>query len=186
MATTTTVAPEVLDKLFGDGVERYELVDGQLQAKPMVSIAHGLMISWISTLLNQQIGEDLYVIADPLAKIREDAWRRPDIAVLRAEDAAPWKYIMPGHWPLLCVEMVSPPKQTVEEMLKKCELYHQQGVSYCWVIEPESRAAWTHHNGAGAKWVSESAGDVLDADRIGIQLGDLWRGLKNKRSSRVE
>jgi hypothetical protein len=31
---TTTVAPETLDKLFGDGVERYELVDGELQANP--------------------------------------------------------------------------------------------------------------------------------------------------------
>jgi Uma2 family endonuclease len=86
---TTTVAPEILDKLFGNGIERYELVDGELQAKPMVSIARGLMISWISTLLNQQVGDDMYVIADPLAKIREDNWRRPDIVVLRAEDAEP-------------------------------------------------------------------------------------------------
>jgi Uma2 family endonuclease len=93
---------------------------------------------------------------------------------------------MPGHWPLLCLEIVSPPKQTVEGMLKKCELYHKQGVSYCWVIEPESRAAWTYHKGGSSKWICESAGGVLDANTISIQLTDVWRGLKDKRSSRVE
>jgi len=66
---TTVVAPEILEKLFGDSDSRYELVRGVLQAKPMVSIYRGLMIGWLSTLLNQQVGDEFYVVADPLAKI---------------------------------------------------------------------------------------------------------------------
>lgn len=184
---TTTVAPEILDTLFSDDLERYELVDGVLCAKPMVSIFHALVLTWLSKLLNDQAGDDLYVLGDPLAKIREDHWRRPDIAVIRAEDAEPWKYVMPGHWPVLCVEIVSAPSQSVDELLEKCKIYHEQGVSYCWVIAPESRTAWTFHRGAQPVWVP-TAGGVLDAPSIGIavKLTDLWRGLKNKRSNRLE
>ncbi len=183
---TTTVAPEVLDKLFSRADERYELVDGVLQAKPMVTIYHGLMISWLSKLLNDQVGDDLYVLTDPLSKIREDHWRLPDVAVIRAEDAEPWKYVMPGHWPMLCIELVSPPSQTVEQLLEKCKLYHEQGVAHCWVIQPESRVAWTFHRQEQPICVSTQGGE-LDASSIGVSiyLTDLWRGLKNKRSNRI-
>lgn len=140
---STTVAPEIFDKLFTEEVQRYELVNGELRAKPMVSIFHGLLMAWLSHLLHLRLtelgkSEELWVLADPLAKIREDHWRRPDIAVIKAEDADPWKYVMPGHWPVLCIEIVSPPDQSVDDMLEKCKLYHDQGVQHCWVLEPQS------------------------------------------------
>ncbi len=81
---TTTIASGILEELFGSSKE-WELVNGELRAKPMVSIYHALITSWLSMLLNQQAGDDLYVLSDPLAKIREDEWRRPDVAVIRAE-----------------------------------------------------------------------------------------------------
>ncbi len=180
------VAPTIFEELFGSGPE-CELVDGELRAKPMVSIYHALITSWLSMLLNQQVGDDLYVLSDPLAKIREDEWRRPDTAVIRAEDAEPWKYVMPGHWPVLCVEIVSLPDQTVEEMLEKCKLYHKQGVTYCWVIEPESQAAWTYHRNEAPVWVPTGEGGTLAARDIGInvKLAELWKGLKRKRGNRL-
>jgi Uma2 family endonuclease len=183
---STTVDAGILKELFGSGQE-WELVNGELRAKPTVSVYHALITSWSSMLLNQQVGEDLYVLSDPLAKIREDEWRRPDVAVIRAEDAEPWKYVMPAHWPVLCVEIVSLPDQTVEEMLNKCKLYHEQGVTYCWVIEPESQAAWTFHRNASPVWVPTGEGGTLEARDTGItvKLADLWRGLKRKRGNRL-
>ena len=41
---TVTIAPEILDKLFNDDVERYELVGGELKAKPVVSISQNLIM----------------------------------------------------------------------------------------------------------------------------------------------
>lgn len=183
---TTTVASGILEELFGSG-QQWGLVDGELRTKPKVSIYHALITSWLSMLLNQQVGDELYVLSDPLAKIREDQWRRPDVAVIRAEDAEPWKYVMPGHWPVLCVEIVSLPDQTVEEMLEKCKLYHAQGVSYCWVIEPESQAAWTFHRNEAPVWVPSGEGGTLAASEIGIavKLAELWQGLKRKRGNRL-
>ncbi len=183
---TLTVAPKILDKLFNGDFERYELVDGALQAKPMVSIFHSLIMGWLPVLLHQQIDrKKLWLLVDPLAKIREDHWRRPDVAVIRAEDAEPWKYVMPGHWPLLCVEIVSAPDQTVEELLEKCRLYHDQGVLYCWVIAPESQTAWTYHKDETPVWISPLSNSELSAGEIRIKLADLWDGLNSKRGNRT-
>ena len=184
----TTVASQILEQLFGDDTpERYELINGELQAKPMVSVLHSLVMTWLGHLLIEQTekttDQELWVLTDPLAQIREDHWLRPDVAVIRAEDAELWKYVMPGHWPLLCVEILSAPSQTVDELLDKCKRFHEQGVEYCWVIAPESRAAWAYHKGAEPRWIPASG--TLDAGPLCIKLTDLWRGLRNKRGNRT-
>ena len=67
--TTAAVSPEIFDKLFNDDVERYELVDGELQAKPMVSIFHSLIMGWLPVLLHQQLdGEKLWLLVNPPGK----------------------------------------------------------------------------------------------------------------------
>ncbi len=185
----TSIAPQIFDKLFSDNhSERFELLNGELQAKPMVSIFHSIMMVWLGHLLVEQTekltDQELWVLADPLAKIREDHWLRPDIAVIRAEDAEAWKHIMPGRWPLLCVEILSPPEQTIDKLLDKCKVFHEQGVEYCWVIAPESKAAWVYHRGMEPQWIP--AHGSLDAGPLLIKLTDLWRGLKNKRGNRTE
>lgn len=65
-------------------------------------------------------------------------------------------------------------------MFHKCALYHQQGVPYCWIIEPISRTAWTYYKGQNPTWIPTEGG-VLDAGEIRIPLTEVWRGLKNKR-----
>ena len=81
---------KALDKLLNNDVERYELINGELQAKPAVSILQSLAMAWLPHLLHQQLNrEKLWILVDPLAKSCEDHWRRPDVAVIRAEDAEP-------------------------------------------------------------------------------------------------
>ncbi len=186
---TTTIAPQIFERLFSDNApERFELIDGELQAKPMVSIFHSMTMVWLGRLLLEQTekltDQESWVLADPLDKIREDHWLRPDMAVIRAEDAEAWKYVMPGHWPLLCVEILSPPDQTIDELLDKCKSFHEQGTEYCWVIAPESRTAWAYHKDAKPRWIP--ADEALDAGPLLIKMSDLWRGLKNKRDNRTK
>ena len=186
---TATIAPEILDRLFNDPVERYELVNGELQPKPMVSIYHSLLMTHLGRILLNRLeelgrAEEFWVLTDPLTKIRDDHWRRPDIAVLRAEDAEPWQYVMPGHWPVLCIELVSKRSQTVDDLLEKCKLYHAQGVPHCWVLEPQSRIAWQYDSVGEARWIQRTA--PLSAGTIGISfsLDEIWQGLHNKRHAR--
>ena len=186
---TTTVAPEILDRLFNDDLHRYELVDGELQSKPMVSIYHSLLMTHLGRMLLNKLeelgqAEEFWVLTDPLAKIRYDHWRRPDVVVIRAEDAEPWKYVMPGHWPVLCIELVSKPSQTVDELLEKCKLYHAQGVPHCWVLEPESRVAWQYDSDAEPRSITGAASLSIPAVGISFSLDDVWQGLRNKRGAR--
>jgi hypothetical protein len=79
---STTVAPEILDKLFNEELHRYELVDGGLRSKPMVSIFHGLLLSWLSHLLHVRLtalgkSEELWVLADPLPKFAKTTGTDP-------------------------------------------------------------------------------------------------------------
>jgi Uma2 family endonuclease len=188
VAMTSATIPK---ELFEDDVHRYELVDGELREKPMVSIFHSLLLIHLGHLLLNRLeelgkAEQFWVLGDPLAKIREDHWRRPDLAVIKAENAEAWKYVMPGHWPELCIEIVSVPKQSVDEILDKCKLYHAQGVPHCWVLEPESRTAWNYHAAhAQPEWVAGAG--VLSAPSIGLEFhpDELWRGLHNKRGKEV-
>ncbi len=179
MASTTDrpTLPETLGLLFNDTGVRYELLDGVLRAKPVGSIFHGMIISSLNHLLEMQIGDERIVVTDPHSKIDERNWLRPDIAVLNSEDAEPWKYIQPGHWPRLCIEVQSPPDQNTDDLLEKCQTFHQQGVPYCWIIDPESRNAWEYHKGHGPKWLRHS--ELLTAGTIQIGLDDLWKRLKD-------
>jgi Uma2 family endonuclease len=177
---TTTVPADVMARLFDeDGPVQYELVNGNLEAMAVSNLFHGIIAWWLASLLAQQTGDDVLVSVDVHSKIDEENWRRPDIIAIRAEDVEGWKYVMPGHWPFLCIEIVSAPDQTAEEMFRKCEVYHAQGVSYCWVLEPISRTAWTYHKGQKPIWISSEGGE-LDAGAIRIALTEVWRGLKNR------
>lgn len=183
-----TISPGILKKLFEDGEMRYELCHGELKALPASSISHGLLLAWIGRLLIERTIAlpDWWVLADPHSKIRDDHWRRPDLAVIRASDAEPWKYVMPGHWPALCIEIVSTPDQTVDDMLEKSKIYHEQGVDHCWVLDPESHTAWTFDRGKEPIWIPNKNG-ILEASTIGIRLSlnEIWRGLKGKRSKKL-
>ena len=100
----------------------------------MVSLFHSAITAWLGHLLVVQTekltDQEPWVLTDPLAKIREDHWLRPNIVVVRAEDAEAWKYVIPGHWPLLCVKILSPPDQTIDELLSKCKRFYEPGVDY--------------------------------------------------------
>jgi Uma2 family endonuclease len=55
---TTAVSPEILERLFGDTDERYELVNGELIGKPMVSIYHNPLMSHVGYVLISKLKEN--------------------------------------------------------------------------------------------------------------------------------
>jgi Uma2 family endonuclease len=59
-------------------------------------------------------------------------------------------------------------------MLAKCEDYHAWGVPFCWVIDPEKRAAWEYHlNGEPVH-----VGDTLRAGDIAVSVPELFSALQ--------
>jgi Uma2 family endonuclease len=58
-------------------------------------------------------------------------------------------------------------------MLAKCEQYHDWGVPYCWLVDPEKRIAWEYHSGREP----EPVGDALHAGELIVRLDELFAEL---------
>jgi Uma2 family endonuclease len=73
---------------------------------------------------------------------------------------------------LLCCEIHSPDDH-LGGTLAKCEEYHDWGVPFCWVIDPDRRTAWEYH--AGGEPTRNT--DALHAGDITVQLAELFSAL---------
>jgi Uma2 family endonuclease len=96
-------------------------------------------------------------------KLRETEYRLPDISVDYREKATGY-----AEQPIyLAVEIFSP-EERIGKMLAKCELYHDWGVPYCWVLDPVQRSAWGYAKGSPPRGATTiEAGEIkLTSEQI--------------------
>ena len=79
------------------------------------------------------------VLTEQRVQVKASRFRIPDVCVLAAD--APWEKII-GTPPFLCIEILSP-GDTLPKLMMRVRDYFEMGVAACWVIDPESREAWT-------------------------------------------
>ena len=91
----------------------------------------------------------------------------PDLVVLSGPNPRMYRDVL-DEPPLLCIEVVSP-SQRPNELLAKCERYHEFGVPFCWVIDPVARRAWEYHPGSVPREVMETLSGPCD-----LSLSDLF------------
>ncbi|MCX6606992.1 MAG: Uma2 family endonuclease, partial [Acidobacteria bacterium] len=96
--------------------------------------------------------------------LREGKFLVPDIAVQRLDAIQDPYPELPIY---LCVEILSPGDR-LGETLAKGEAYHDWGVPYFWVVDPETRQAWSYANGEFPKEVP--ADGELTAGEISISM----------------
>lgn len=145
--TLTLRAGLTLDEYLGLSLEQEcELVAGELKPKPRGTFEHSDIQLQLSLLLRQEFGRPRTKVEFSIRK-GEDVLI-PDICVLRPGEPKLYMQVL-NEAPLLCVEIVSP-SQRVGELFVKCEMYHEWGVEYCWVVDPVARRAWTYHGGTAA------------------------------------
>ena len=143
--TLTLRAGLTLDEYLGLSLEQEcELIAGELKPKPMGTFEHSDIQLQLSLLLRQEFGRARTKVEFSIRK-GEDVLI-PDVCVLRTDDPQLYRQIL-NEAPLLCVEIVSP-SQRPGELIVKCEMYHEWGVEYCWVVDPVAKRAWTYHSGA--------------------------------------
>jgi Uma2 family endonuclease len=121
--------------------ERYEYVDGALIEKPVPTWKHSELQIWLGALLLKYYPW-LSTGSEPHSKLRESNWRIPDLAIQKRELARAEKY---AFTPLLLAIEIRSPEDKWSEIFEKFEDYHVWGVSYCWLIDPETERAWTYH-----------------------------------------
>jgi Uma2 family endonuclease len=166
MASTTLVPLDEYLKTLDERPSR-EYVDGILIDKPMGSILHGILQMWFGHLFARY---PQYAAASEVhSRLRETEFRLPDIAVQRREIALAESY---AQTPLvLAIEILSPGDK-LGATFAKCELYHEWGVPYCWIVDPHKRRAWAYRNGDEPRLV-----EALEAGDIRFTLSEIFAGL---------
>ena len=107
-----------------------EYVEGVLHPKPMPTKLHALIQSLLIVLLRQQGANALTELTVRLSPTK---YFIPDVAIAPDFDGP-----YPTEPVLLCVEILSP-EDHIGATLAKCEQYHDWGVPFCWIIDPDEQ-----------------------------------------------
>ncbi len=164
MAVANLVSLE--DYLARDFTIPTEYLDGILLEKNRPTWQHGALQAWIAALIMRAFPN--FVAAPEVhSRLNPAEFRLPDIAV-QFRNMVP----MAGYaeQPLyLAIEILSPDDR-FGATLAKIERYHDWGVPYCWLIDPERRHAWAYHNGQEPAQVD----GILQAGEISIDVTSIF------------
>ena len=166
MATQETLVSEA-EYLAYRGKPNCEYVHGLMVPKAMGTRKHGRIQGQIWQLL-QNRATGFEPATEQTVRLREGKFLVPDVAVQR-RDAIQDPY--PETAIYLCVEILSPGDR-LGETLAKGEEYHDWGVPYFWVVDPETRQAWSYAKGEYPKEVS--ADGELRAGEISIPMVEIF------------
>ena len=176
MAAISTPQPVLIDEYiarFIDGNEKpaCEYVDGGLIAKPMGTRQHSQVQANLVKLIGSLYEQTLNPLPELTARLREGQFYVPDLAVEELVKPMEGRYPGPLDPVLLCVEIVSPPDRP-GKLFGKCEEYHKWGVPYCWVIDPERKAAWEYF---AEDFEPRKIDTVLTAGPIQLELTSVFQ-----------
>ena len=149
------------------GKPNCEYVDGVMIPKAWGTYKHGSVQGRLGGLLDERSAKFEAVI-EWTVRLRAGKWFVPDVAVQR-RDAIQDPY--PELPIYLCVEIFSPGDR-LGEMLSKGEAYHDWGVPYFWVVDPETRQAWSYDKGGRPKEVPTDG--ELTAGEIAIPMVEIF------------
>ncbi|HEX4230603.1 MAG TPA: Uma2 family endonuclease [Bryobacteraceae bacterium] len=170
MASTTLVPVKEFLKTIDERPPR-EYVDGVVIEKPMGSRLHGILQMWFGHLFARY---PQYAAASEWhVRVRPTEYRLPDIAVQHRNVGSTEIY---AETPLvLAIEILSPGDR-IGATFAKCEIYHEWGVPFCWVVDPDKRRAWSYQSGDEPRL----AVDALEAGDIRFTLAEVFEGLDPK------
>jgi Uma2 family endonuclease len=168
MASRVLVPVEEFLANINGKYEHTEYVDGALIEKSVPDLFHGMLQMWFGHLFARY--RQYAAASEVHSRVRPTEYRIPDIAVQRRGLAVAERY--PETPYVLAVEILSPDDR-LGATLAKCETYHEWGVPYCWVLDPERRRAWIYNRGDEPRRAEEA----LEAGDIRFTLAEVWQGL---------
>jgi Uma2 family endonuclease len=123
-----------------------DYVDGELEERNLGEQTHSLVQAAITAAfyINRRVW-GLRALPEQRVQVAGNRYRIPDICVVSADDP-----IVPilTEAPVLCVEVLSP-EDRFQRILTRAQEYQRMGVKHVWIIDPETREAWTMSSGGG-------------------------------------
>ena len=151
MATVTTLSEQEFRELALNGTDhRWELWDGMLVEKPLMSMKHNAVAAYLGAALINQLDRDVFRVNvnGDRARISPRTYFIPDVIVIPAAYQLPFerdpRALGIYAEPLPLVVEIWSPSTGHDDLATKLEAYRQRGDLEIWVIHPYERtlAAW--------------------------------------------
>lgn len=146
-----------------------DYVDGVLVERNVGEKSHAKLQKRILLYLEERRKQwRIFVIQDTRIQVSATRYRVPDVCVIAGPEPEEEIFTQP---PFLCTEILSP-EDRMSRMQGKIDDYLAFGVSYVWVIDPQTRKAWVY--------TSDVIREVRDGELrtgspgITVALGDLF------------
>jgi Uma2 family endonuclease len=115
-------------------------VDGRVEERNVGEHDHGYLQTLLAVLFtNNRNVWGVRAVTDVRTQVSRSHFRVPDLSVLRA--GAPKEQIL-THPPLIVIEILSP-EDRLSRFQNRIDDYLAFGVENVWILDPESRKAWT-------------------------------------------
>ncbi len=146
-----------------------EFVNGEVQAKPMPNINHGLTVAQLVVLLGTYLREhpEGRVVTEvrhaTLSAVDQRVFL-PDINVIPAADLPGMPRNGPVHThPAFAIEVLSP-EDRPGRVAERVQFYMRNGTRLLWVVDPEDGSIAVFRHGTDSH--TYAAGDVIDASPV--------------------
>jgi Uma2 family endonuclease len=117
-----------------------DYVDGRVEKRNVGEYDHGYLQALLGQIfLNHREAWGVLALTDVRTQVKPTRFRCPDVSVLRV--GAPREQIL-THPPLIAIEILSP-EDRLSRMQEKVDDYVAFGVENIWILDPETRRAWT-------------------------------------------
>lgn len=146
-----------------------DYVDGQLLERNVGEKDHSKVQRDLLVYLHQRRTLwNLFAIQEQRVQISRTRFRVPDVCVVLGPEPDEQIFTQP---PFLCIEILSP-EDRMSRMQVKIDDYLRFGVSYVWVIDPQTRKAWIY----AADSIREVRDGILRTENpeITVPLGEIF------------
>lgn len=117
-----------------------DYVDGRVEERKVGEHDHGYLQLLLGHLfMNNRTAWGVRAVTDVRTQVSRSRFRVPDLSVLRSD--APKERII-THPPLIVIEILSP-EDRLSRFQDRIDDYLAFGVENIWILDPESRKAWT-------------------------------------------
>lgn len=117
-----------------------DYVDGRVEERALGEHDHGFLQAFLSALFfNHRSAWSVRALTDVRTQVKNTRFRVPDVSVLRAN--APREPII-THPQWIAIEILSP-EDRLTRLQDRVDDYIDFGIENVWVIDPETRKAWT-------------------------------------------
>lgn len=161
MSTTTLVSvEEYLRTSFPDADREY--IDGRIVERNVGEVDHSDVQTAVAHYVRTHYKKRVWAGVEVRVQVRKTRFRIPDVTIVPGAKPAESIIRQP---PVVAVEVLSPDDRA-GDLEEKIDDYLAFGISYVWVINPETRRAYIH-TPAGSH---EAKGGVLRAESSGIEV----------------